>query len=62
MLMPEGTWHQLFFRGKSKGFRPWQTWIQIPVQAFVTTGKTRFVFLQRFSGTDSCVRGHTTGM
>ena len=62
MLMPEGTWHQLFFRGKSKGFRPWQTWIQIPVQAFVATGKTWFVFLQRFSGIDSCVHGHTAGM
>ena len=35
------------FRGKSKGFRSWQTWIQIPVQALVTIGKTRFVFLQR---------------
>lgn len=34
MLTPEGTC-LIIFRGKSKGFRPWQTWIQIPVQAFV---------------------------
>lgn len=49
--------------GKSKGFRFWQTWIQISVQAFWTVGKTLFFFfLQRVRDIKEFAQGYRTGM